>query len=532
MGCSNSGTRSITDEKPILRPKKEDNINTYNTNGHQGKGFSSNVLGNYSSNPNSNEVDEDIRIGGSSFVRESRLSIKSQYTFIEKLGSGAFGTVYKVKHKKLGHLRAVKVLSKEILTSKHDSSDHLFLKEIEILSKLDHPNIIKIFDYYTDKNNYYVVNELAAGGELYDTIVKLQTFSEVQAAIIMKQLLSAVYYLHSNNIVHRDIKPENILLESQNEGDLSIKLIDFGAAVSFTKKRLKEVTGTPYYIAPEVLLNSYSSKCDLWSCGVILYILLCGFPPFNGSTEVEILALVEKGEYDFLSDEWDRVSQEAKLFVTKLMTYDQNKRISAEEALKDTWLLRNATEKLPKNDKSTRNALENLKKFQATQKLQQASIAFIVHQMSTNEITKDLRDIFKAMDTSGDGRLTMDEIKNGYQKFFKNSDFSESEFENMMKNLDSDQSGYIEYEEFLRATIKMENVLTDKNLELAFAFFDEDKSGTLEPAEIKKALGISASDQKQTEVINKLIKEIDLNNDGVVSLDEFKELMKRVLDKR
>ena len=474
---------------------------------------------------------DDILIG-SNFVRESKQSIKSTYSFLEKLGAGAFGTVYKIKHKKLGHIRAVKVLSKEALKSQMDDNDQTFIQEISILSKLDHPNIIKIFDYYTDNKNYYVVNELAAGGELYDQIVNLQFFTENNAAIIMKQLLSAVYYLHSNNIVHRDLKPENILMETSKVGDYTIKLIDFGAAVSYTKHKMKEVTGTPYYIAPEVLKNSYTNKCDLWSCGVILYILLCGYPPFNAPSEAEILALVEKGDYNFEGSEWDNVSRAAKDFVKRLMTYDPKKRLSAQEALQDPWLIKNATEKEIKNDSKTKTALDNLRKFAAKQKLQQASIAFIVHQMSTNEYAKELRELFKSMDVSGDGRLTIDELKSGYEKHFKGLTFTDKEYEEMMNNLDSDKSGYIEYEEFLRATMKIENVLTDKNLEIAFNFFDEDKSGNLEPSEIKKALGISPSDTKQGEVLKKLIGEIDSNNDGVVSIEEFKQLMRKVLSSK
>jgi len=321
-------------------------------------------------------------------------------------------------------------------------------------------------------------------------------------------------------------------METSKVGDYTIKLIDFGAAVSFTKQKLKKVTGTPYYIAPEVLANSYTNKCDLWSCGVILYILLCGYPPFNSSSESEILLLVEKGHYDFNSIEWDNVSAEAKSFVKKLMTYDPKKRISAEDALKDPWILKMVTEKAIKDDNKTRNAFENLKKFAAKQKLQQASIAFIVHQMSTNDTAKELRELFKAMDSSGDGRLTIQELKDGYVKYFKNFSLSEEEFEEMMATLDSDQSGFIEYEEFLRASMKIENVITDKNLEQAFHFFDEDKSGNLEPAEIKRALGIEPSDTKQGEVMKQLIDEIDSNNDGVVSLDEFKNLMKKVLEKK
>ena len=517
MGCSSSGALGVSDKEEnaqkTTHQKEENKQQTkYEDNGVK-----------------DNSVDIDnILVRTSTFVRKTNENIKTIYTFLEKLGSGAFGTVYKIKHKTLGHIRAVKVLSKDAL--KQYSCDKTFLHEIEILSKLDHPNIIKIFDYYTDKNNFYVVNELVTGGELYDQIINLKFFTEDNAAIIMKQLLSAVFYLHSNKIVHRDLKPENILMETNNVGDYSIKLIDFGTAVTFSKKKMKEITGTPYYIAPEVLKNSYNNKCDVWSCGVILYVLLCGYPPFNAPTEAEILQVVAQGTYSFDRVEWESVSENAKQLIRKMMTYDPKKRITAEEALNDPWFSkRRENIDLKINNKAARSALDNLKKFAAKQKLQQACIAFIVHQMITNDSAKELRDIFKAIDTSGDGRLTIEELRNGYAQYF-HTQILEDEFEAIMKNLDSDKSGFIEYEEFLRATLNLETILSDKNLELAFNFFDEDKSGKLEPSEIKAALGIKeASDTKEAEVLKKLISEIDANNDGVVSLDEFVELMKRVL---
>ncbi len=518
MGCSSSNNADSNEDRNQASAKYKESSSEKN-----GKGNPPNKP------KNPNEV--NFIIEQENLIKETKQSIKKNYQFLEKLGAGAFGTVYKVKHKLLGNIRAVKVLSKDAL--KQQEGDQTFLSEIAILSKLDHPNIIKIFDYYIDKNNFYVVNEIASGGELYDQIVNLQFFSESNAANIMKQLLSAVYYLHCKNFVHRDLKPENILLETNKIGDYTIKLIDFGAAISFSKQKLKEVTGTPYYIAPEVLKNSYNNKCDIWSCGVILYILLCGYPPFNASSEVEILELVEKGKYDFKKIEWDNVSNIGKEFVKKLMTYDPKQRITAEQALNDPWILKFCTNTVAKDLNKTRLAFENLKKFTAKQKLQQASIAFIVHQMSTNEHAKELRELFKALDKSSDGRLSLDELKEGYEKYFKDAACSEQEFQTMIDNLDSDKNGYIEYEEFLRATMKMDTVITDKNLELAFNFFDEDKSGKLEPDEIKKALGLTAeSDKKEAEVLKKLIDEIDTNKDGVVSLDEFKELMKRVLQDR
>ena len=149
-----------------------------------------------------------------------------------------------------------------------------------MLSGLDHPNIIKVYEYFIDNKFYYVVTEIASGGELYDQIAKILYFNELDAAVIMQQLFSAIFYLHSRGIVHRDLKPENMMLETQAKGDLNIKLIDFGTANFYSKEegsnKMTLKVGTPYYIAPEVVKKNYDNKCDLWSCGVIMYILLCG----------------------------------------------------------------------------------------------------------------------------------------------------------------------------------------------------------------------------------------------------------------
>lgn len=163
------------------------------------------------------------------------------------------------------------------------------LNEIEILKQLDHPNILKLFEFFQDQKRFFLVTEFCNGGELFDKIAEEQYFSETDAAKIIKQILSAVNYCHQRSIVHRDLKPENILL-NRDLNDPKITIIDFGTSGVFDPdQKMQQKYGTPYYIAPEVLGNSYDEKCDLWSIGVILYILLCGYPPFNGANDEQII---------------------------------------------------------------------------------------------------------------------------------------------------------------------------------------------------------------------------------------------------
>ena len=185
-------------------------------------------------------------------------------------------------HRETGVQRAVKVLRK---SNMDEDEKKMLFNEIHILKNLDHPNIVKMYESFEDEKRYYIVTEICKGGELFDEIIARGKFTEKDAAVLMKQVLSCVNYCHKNNIVHRDLKPENVLLEANKDFD-QIKIIDFGTSLQFDpSKFLDEKLGTPYYIAPEVLNKKYNEKCDIWSCGVILYIILSGVPPFNGAND-------------------------------------------------------------------------------------------------------------------------------------------------------------------------------------------------------------------------------------------------------
>ena len=172
-----------------------------------------------------------------------------------------------------------------------------FFNEVDILRKADHPNIIRLYEFYEDEKHYHLVTEYISGGELFDFIIKSKMFSEGIAANFLRQILSAVAYCHEHNIVHRDIKPENILLDKESP-DATVKVIDFGTSAIYEEtKQLTQKYGAAYYIAPEALRRDYNEKCDVWSCGVILYIFLCGRPPFSGRNDKEILLRVLQGHF-------------------------------------------------------------------------------------------------------------------------------------------------------------------------------------------------------------------------------------------
>ena len=476
--------------------------------------------------------ESDLKIQITSLIQGKTESIAKHYKIIKKVGSGTFGSVYKVKHLQTGYYRAMKVIKRDIVNYQDDNK--VFLKEIEILSLLDHPNIVKIYEYYTDEINYYIMSELAKGGELYEQIYLMKHYSEAYTAVIMEQLFSAVTYMHSKGIVHRDLKPENILLEAKDPKQPFIKIIDFGTANFINdNENLKLKIGTPYYIAPEVLNRDYNKLCDVWSLGVIMFMLLCGYPPFDGNSDLEIMDKVLKGSYSVETKEWGNVSKEAKELINKLLTYNYKHRISADLAKKDPWIIKHRNMVLDNEDALLNKDIfkvhfDNLRKFSAKQKLQQSTIAFLVRQISNTNLTKDLRNIFRKLDKDNDGTLSFDEIKEGFLKYYGER-IGEKEWQDIIQKLDQDGSNEIEYEEFIRCTINLEDILTEKNLKMAFNAYDTDGSGYLDIKEIKNALGLLENDNVSSELLKNILKSIDENGDGEISFEEFKDLMKKVL---
>ena len=344
----------------------------------------------------------------------------------------------------------------------------------------------------------------------------------------MEQLFSVIRYLHTKGIVHRDLKLENILVETNTDknNNLVIKLIDFGAS-NFFKKNLNFSLkiGTPYYIAPEVLDKNYTYKCDLWSCGVIMYILLSGSPPFDGRTDQEIMSKVKSGKFDFNKKIFELISSESKDLISNLLQIDPKARLTADAALKHPWM-----EKF--KSKSGHNGpilkIEKLNTFQPKHKFQQTTIAFLVHQMSSNKMYESLRGIFQEMDTNKNGRLSYQDLIGGLRKY-SDLQFSEQELKKLMDTLDNDGNGYIEYEEFLRATINMDTLLTETNLRMAFNFFDTDGSGKLSSDEIKNILGVMNDDpEKENELVKNIVDEL-VSEDGLISYDNFKDIMKHAV---
>ena len=260
----------------------------------------------------------------------STTDIRSVYDFKKMIGGGHFGTVRTATLK--SDPQATYAI-KSILRENIAKDIRLLEEELAILQAVDHPNIVKFDQCYVDHRYVHIVMEYCNGGELFDRIVAAQRFSERHAADVMSQMLSSIKHLHGHGIVHRDLKPENFLMNDPSENS-EVKLIDFGLSKRFSAKKEVEkmhtVVGTPYYVAPEVLKGNYDISCDVWSLGVILYVFLCGYPPFEGDNNKEIFRNVLKQKLTFDPADWNTVSDEAKDLVSKMLAKKPSDRITAQ----------------------------------------------------------------------------------------------------------------------------------------------------------------------------------------------------------
>ena len=695
-----------------------------------------------------------LPINTEKIIRKQSGNPLDSYDIIKKLGKGTFGTVYKVMHKITGTIRAMKVISKNKM--KYGFTDEDIFQEINILKTLEHPHIIKIYEFYTYQQNYYLINEFCTEGDLSEKLSKLRTFPEFVVKILMIQIFNAVKYLNEKNVIHGDLKLENIMIDSYlNNGDLipkkkninfitslledekeineilkntelrrsntfqilgnkkfqlgkkkndnendrknnddkdniesvhkmlqirikrgrtvnghhhikmkkiidkkksidlddeisksitndfedakederrksfrylnggdddesddkekiknknniqpngrevdncielkqngkednnkrprrkskfldntqnkylptikeyeetkfskedynsfnnnlqklkksssinlntmkiknfELKLIDFGCAKIFSKykKNFEDTIGTLIYCSPEVLKNNYNKKCDIWSCGVIMYVLLSGHFPFYGKTEEEITKKILSGKYTFDNKYFSNISDEAKDLISKCLIYDKNKRISIEEVLKHEFF---ADDLNPNNifedEIDSKNALISLKNYSQSSKIYQTVLAFLSHNFADKEQLNKLKKIFYKIDLNLDGKLSKEELETAFKE--AGMEMKSEQLNKVIESIDFDGNGYIEYEEFIRVTLPKEQLFTDKNLKTAFDMFDLDKNGSISLNEFKEILGLTKIKDKN--VNKELLKEIPIKGNEEISFEQFKKIL-------
>ncbi|KFK30978.1 hypothetical protein AALP_AA6G052800 [Arabis alpina] len=446
-----------------------------------------------------------------SILGKSLDDFKKLYKIDKKqvLGSGGFGTTYICKEISTDKSYACKSIPKKLLkTEELKESVRTEIRIMEIVS--GHSNIVQIKGSYEDKKFIHIVMELCSGGELLDRIKDKKYYTEKDAAKIFRSIMDAVDNFHSLDVIHRDLKPENLLFESHHDNAV-LKTIDFGCSVHFKEgTELKDKIKSKYYVAPEILQgDSYGKEIDIWSAGVILYILLCGNPPF---AEHEIM---DGKKVDFGSTPWHGISPKAKNLIEKMLERDQEKRISAKDVLEHPWITTEAPDKPLDNV-----VLSRLKQFQAMNKLKKLALKVIAESLSEEEIN-DLKTIFQNIDTDKSGSITYEELIAGLNRF--GSKISETEAKQLMESADVDGNGTIDYNEFITATIQRHGLVREESLRKAFRCLDKDGSQYITKDELDIAL--KERGMEDDACIEKLISEVDTDNDGKINYEEFCAMM-------
>ena len=460
-------------------------------------------------------ADSTVRFGKENFVGKLDGVFLDHYDVIRQLGKGGYGKVYEVKNKKTGEIRACKHLSK--LSIKNLEK---FQREINILIKTDHPNIIKLYEIFESQRSLYLVMEECKGGEVFDRIIEhiqsKKMYSEKDAANMFQQVMSSIKYCHNNGICHRDLKPENLLyLNAGTETDNPIKVIDFGLSQIFINRKLKTKVGTAYYVAPEILNGEYTEKCDIWSAGVILYIFLSGDPPFNGASDSAIYSKIAQMKFSFPDKKWKNVSNEAKDLINHMLAPEKD-RYDAEQVLAHPWF---------KNASNTPLVDLNFdpmffSDYVSGCPIKKISLLFIASRLDENEI-RNLKQIFQAFDKGKDGQISIDELKQGLTQL-KTTHFNPEEIFNLFKTIDADKNGRIDYTEFLAATLERHTYLKKERLYEAFTILDKDNNGHISKKELMEVLKTEKQQEKEIEAY---IKAADKNGDGVIDYKEFLDLM-------
>ena len=511
---------------------------------------------------------ENIKVDTNNLFMQRHQSPWQFYEELEELGSGFYGVVKKVRLKKNPDIiRAMKIIPEENILQGEGAS---LIDEIEILKNLEHPNIMKVYESFVDDHNYYIVSELCDQGHLLNKLEKLGKMDQIVVKFLMDQIFNAVAYLHSKNIMHGDLKLENVLLYTtskrggrrftsinqdfnedesltqdinKNYGNkksssksvnyikdmmnYEIKLIDFGCSKYFVKKNKKQkltgIIGTSIYCSPEVVDNLYDERCDEWSCGVLMYILLCGEAPFTGETEEEIFDKVKKCEYSFSNPAFKKVSKNCKDLIRRLLEPKKQYRIKAREALRHPFF----TENFDPNSAMTENTdLNYLKQFinpiGYISKFHEAIIAFLCVNFISADEEKNLRKLFRYMDKEGKNAIGKDRMKECLEEI--DIYVTDEELDKIFNTVDENGTGFIEYQEFIRNACDIKSLLSESNLKNVFHAICGDKD-IMTGEDIKKFIFHDAKINDQA--LKEYFDSFGMKYESSMKFEEFYNMIKK-----
>lgn len=444
-----------------------------------------------------------------------------RYSIGKLLGHGQFGYTYVATDKINGDRVAVKKIEKNKMVLPIAVED--VKREVKILQALSgHENVVQFYHAFDDDSYVYIVMELCEGGELLDRILskKDSRYTEKDAAIVVRQMLKVAAECHLHGLVHRDMKPENFLFKSPKD-DSSLKATDFGLS-DFIRpgKKFSDIVGSAYYVAPEVLKRKSGPESDVWSIGVITYILLCGRRPFWDKTEDGIFKEVLRNKPDFRRKPWPTISTSAKDFVKKLLVKDPRARLTAAQALSHPWVREGGDASEIPLDISV---LSNMRQFVKYSRLKQFALRALASSLDEEELS-DLRDQFHAIDVDKNGAISLEEMRQALAKDLPWK-MKESRVLEILQAMDSNTDGLVDFSEFVAATLHVHQ-LEEHNSQkwqqvsqAAFEKFDVDRDGYITPEELKMHTGLRGS-------IDPLLEEADIDKDGKISLSEFRRLLR------
>ena len=463
-------------------------------------------------------------------IIQQKGNMKENYEIIKKIGSGPLGLVYKAKNIYLKNIVAIKVIKKS-KDSKDDETE--IKKQINILKKLNHPNIVKIYEFYITDNYYQLITEYCK--KEFSKYIK-RSFTEKQLAVIFYQILSGLNYLHEQNVIHKNIKLKNIMILEKEEDLITkeeyywIKIVDFHTAEIFKKNQINiNKTYNSYFSSPEGLHKNYIEKSDIWSVGVILHIALTGKVPFDGKTDEEIYYKITNTSYNNLDPRLLAHSTEVKDLLQKLLEKDINKRLTAEEALQHEWFKKYKGRALFCNfqQDEIQQYINNLCNYSCESKISQLVLAFIVHNIPESLSVYHILKLFRYFNLSGNCKLTKTELKTGLYNY-RNEVQVNKIVDQLFLLLDGDNNGYIEFEEFLRACVDKRKILTKENIWYAFKFLDNKNENAIDVKALIKAF--DAKPNKMLEaVFNKTLNNGNLDNNGKITFTEFEEIILNTL---